>query len=295
MNAAGTCKSLEDVERFARSAVSAIVVGSVTCAPREGNSGTTYWSAATYSLNSLGLPNRGIEYYRRHLPRMRELSHAAGKPLVVSLAGFSVDEYADMAAAVVEADLIELNLACPNVWDGGEQKRLACFDVDQTERVCRAVDRVIKAAAPSGPAPSFGIKISPFSDPAGLAALAARVKEIAAEVTGLRFIVAVNTFPNGFALDDNRRHVIDVGLAGVSGNALKPIGLGQIRQLRDCLPEAIDLIGVGGVLRGGDVHDYMSVGASAVQAATAYWNQNENPKVFSEMLAEYLDVHDDGH
>jgi dihydroorotate dehydrogenase (fumarate) len=295
MNAAGTCKTIEDVERFARSAVSAIVVGSVTCAPRPGNPGTTFWAGPSYSLNSLGLPNQGIEYYQRHLPRMREISDEAGKPLVISLAGFTADEYAEMAGVVIDADLIELNLACPNVWEGGQQKRLACFDLDQTERVCRAVDQAVRDAGKHrGRRPRFGVKISPFSDPTGLAALAGRLKEIAAELDGLRFLVAVNTFPNGYALAGDGRHVIDVGLAGVSGQALKPIGLGQVKQLREILPPSIDLIGVGGITQGRDVHDYLDVGASAVQAATAYWNGNENPKVFSEILTEYLHERDDG-
>ncbi|HEY8548048.1 MAG TPA: hypothetical protein VIL36_23480 [Acidimicrobiales bacterium] len=287
MNAAGTCKTADDVARLARSAVAAVVVGSITVEPRTGNAGDVYWSGPGWSLNSLGLPNRGADDLRRHLPGMVEATRAAGKPLIVSVAGFSVDEYARLADAAAGADLVELNLGCPNVWDGGEQKRIACFDPDQTERVCRAAH---EALAPTGT--RFGVKVSPFSDPAALAALGERLAKLAGDLDTFRFVTAVNTFPNGFQLDAAGRPVIDVGYAGVSGAALKPVGLGQVRQLRALLPPTVDLVGVGGVVEGRDVHDYLAVGASAVQASTAFWNAGEDPRVYGEILAGYVDLLD---
>jgi dihydroorotate dehydrogenase (fumarate) len=284
MNAAGTCKSVDHVARMARSAVAAVVVGSITAEPRTGNAGDVYWTGPGWSLNSLGLPNRGADDLRQQLPRMVELTRAAGKPLVVSVAGFDVDEYARLADAASGADLVEVNLGCPNVWDGGEQKRIACFDPDQTERVCRAVN---EALAPAGT--PFGVKVSPFSDPVALATLGDRLARLAADLDTLRFVTAVNTFPNGFQLDGAGRPVIDVGYAGVSGAALKPIGLGQVRQLRALLPPTVDVVGAGGVGHGRDVHDYLTVGAAAVQAATAFWNAGEDPRAFGEILSGYVD------
>lgn len=287
MNAAGTCKTVDDVARLARSAVAAVVVGSITAEPRAGNSGDVYWAGPGWSLNSLGLPNRGAGDLRRELPRMVELTREAGKPLVVSVAGFSVDEYARLADAAARADLVEVNLGCPNVWDGGEQKRIACFDPDQTERVCRATH---EALAPAGT--PFGVKVSPFSDPAALAALGDRLAKLSGDLDTFRFVTAVNTFPNGFQLDAAGRPVVDVGFAGVSGAALKPIGLGQVRRLRALLPPTVDVIGVGGVVNGGDVHDYLAVGAAAVQSATAFWNAGEDPRAYGEILTGYIDLLD---
>jgi dihydroorotate dehydrogenase (fumarate) len=293
MNAAGTCKTARDVDAFARSAVAAIVVGSITLRPRSGNAGNVYWSGPAYSLNALGLPNRGLDYYAEHLPRMVASAHAAGKPLIVSVAGFDVQEYRRIAEVVAPTgvDLVEVNLACPNVWDGGAQKRIACFDPGQTAAVCTAVGDALLARSPSdsGQAVPYGVKISPFSDPAALTELAAALGERAGQPAGPRFVTAVNTFPNAYVVDADHRPVIDVELAGLSGPALKPVGLGQVRQLRRLLPATVDVVGVGGVSAGRDVAEYLRAGAVAVQAATAFWNRGEDPSVFGSILSGWID------
>ncbi|SQE00570.1 Dihydroorotate oxidase [Parafrankia sp. Ea1.12] len=295
MNAAGTCKTVEDVTALARGAVAAVVVGSITRDARTGNGGEVYWSGGSYSLNALGLPNRGIGYYAEQLPAMADIAHGYGKPLVVSVAGFAAEEYATLArvAADTGADLIELNLGCPNVWDGGSQKRIACFDPGQTDAICAQVEAAL-AAGRAGPghrrAPAYGVKVSPFSDPEALADLAALLGRRSEADGGPRFVTAVNTFPNALVLDDRRRPVLDVALAGLSGAALKPVGLGQVRQLRALLPEQVDVVGVGGVLGGRDVADYLAAGARAVQGATAFWNRGEDPTVFGDILSDWIDA-----
>jgi dihydroorotate dehydrogenase (fumarate) len=300
MNAAGTCKTVEDVAELARSAASAVVVGSVTERARAGNSGTVYYTGPCYSLNALGLPNRGLTYYREHLPAMADLVHAAGKPLIVSIAGFNAAEYATVAHEVARCgvDLIELNLACPNVWDGGTQKRIACFDTGQTETICGRVGDALAAASAGGTGrsprsgPPYGVKISPFSDPTALADLAALIGRLSTGPGGPRYVCAVNTLPNAFAVDGANRPVIDIELAGLGGAALKPVALGQVRQLRRLLPERVEIVGVGGVAAGRDVADFLHAGASAVQVATAFFNRDGNPGIFGEILAgwaEHLD------
>lgn len=303
LNAAGTCKSPRDVEVFARSAVAAIVVGSITVAPRAGNTGTVYWPGGTFSVNALGLPNRGLDEYAEQLPRMVEIAHEAGKPLIVSIAGFDVAEYRQMAEVVGAAgvDLIEVNLACPNVWDGGAQKRIACFDPRQTAAVCAQVGAALDAlaAAGGGRRVPYGVKISPFSDPAALAELADVLGRAATSGSGAgagpggpAFVTAVNTFPNALVVDAAGRPVLDVELAGLSGPALKPIGLGQVRQLRRLLPDTVALVGAGGITNGHDVVDYQRAGAVVVQAATAFWNRGEDPTVFGEILSGWIDEAD---
>ncbi len=295
MNAAGTCKSLDEVGTLARSAVAAVVVGSITEQARAGNGGNVYHTGDFFSLNALGLPNPGLEYYRERLPDMVAVTHSAGKPLIVSIAGFNAAEYARTAHAVAlaGADLIELNLACPNVWDGGRQKRIACFDNDQTRAVCGQVAHALATVGDTIPVdrrpPAFGIKISPFSDPAGLAELAGLITVLSREPSGPRFVCAVNTFPNALALTDANEPVIDVELAGLSGAALRPVALGQIRQLRRLLPETVELIGAGGVTDGRGIVDFLHAGAAAVQAATAYWNRQGDAGVFGDILADYAD------
>jgi dihydroorotate dehydrogenase (fumarate) len=276
VNAAGTAKSLDDVTRLARSPVAAVTLGSITKAARDGNAGEVFASRPGYAVNALGMPNRGAAFYRDVLPEMAGVVHAAGKPLIVSVAGFSPEENGELAhlAADGGCDLVELNLGCPNVWDGGEQKRIMSFDPD-------LVARSLEAAAGAG-AP-VGVKLSPLSDPVLLAEVAA-----AAAGAGARFVVSCNTFPNGLVLRDDGRPAIDVGFGGVSGAAMKPVALGQVSQLCALLPDVVDVVGCGGVRTGRDVRDLLATGAVATGLATAFWDAGEDPGVFADLLADWL-------
>lgn len=276
VNAAGTAKSRDDVARLARSPVAAITLGSITKAPRDGNAGEVYASRRGYAVNALGMPNRGAGFYADALPELVGLAHDGGKPLIVSVAGFSPDEYGELAAVADAggADLIELNLGCPNVWDGGEQKRIMSFDPELVARSLRA------AAGTRAP---VGVKLSPLSDPVLLGEVAAAIAE-----AGGRFVVSCNTFPNGLVLRPDGRPAIDVGFGGVSGAAMKPIALGQVSQLRAILPSDVDVVGCGGVRTGEDVGELLAAGAAAVGLATAFWDAGEDPGVFADLLADWL-------
>lgn len=278
LNAAGTAKSVAEVERLARSAVSAVTVGSITVEPRDGNAGEVFTARDGYAVNALGMPNRGAAFYRDALPEMAALTRDAGKPLIVSVAGFSPDEYATLAAlsATAGADLVELNLGCPNVWDDGSQHRIASFDPELVARTAT----VAVAAADGVP---VGVKLSPLSDPTLLAEVAGTLVD-----AGVRFVVSCNTFPNGLALRPDGRSAIDVEYGGVSGGAMKPIALGQVGQLRRLLPPTVDLVGVGGVRRGEDIDDFRHAGAVAVGAATLFWTAGEDPRCFGDLLADWV-------
>lgn len=281
MNAAGTCKTLEDVKKLARSASAAVVVGSITQASRPGNIGQIYWAGPMFSLNSLGLPNSGADYYGRVMKEMVHVAHDNGKPLFVSVAGFSPYEYGELAERAFDggADLVELNLGCPNVWDGGVQKRIVSFDAALVEDVLESVEKRVGVAA------NVSAKISPFSDPFILAEVA-----VAIGLSNIvKVVAAVNTFPNAFDYDGKQSRITPGGgLAGLAGPALKPIGLGQIRQLKDLLPERIQIIGVGGIMSGQDVLEYVRCGATATQVATAYIARGE--KIFHSLLGEMLET-----
>jgi dihydroorotate dehydrogenase (fumarate) len=248
-NAAGTCKTVEDVKRLATSATAAIMVGSITKEERTGNSGEVYWAGPMFSLNSLGLPNRGAGYYMATLPEMVKVAHGAGKLLFVNVAGFSPNEYADLASVAVwgGADLVELNLGCPNVWNDGAQKRIACFDPELVDQTLERVQERI------GVGERLAVKISPFSDPFALA-------EVARVIGGskmVKIVTTVNTFPNAFSYNKGKPRITPGGgLAGFAGPAMKPIGLGQVLQLRGLLPMRIQLVGVGGVTHGEDIREY---------------------------------------
>jgi dihydroorotate dehydrogenase (fumarate) len=278
MNAAGTCKSLEDVRKFARSAVSAITVGSITLEPREVNHGNVYFQAQGFSLSSLGMPNLGKQYYMEHLPEMVEIALDASKPLVVSIAGFRPDEYGQLAdiADAGGADIIEVNLGCPNVWADGRQKPIPSFDPSAIQEIINNVNGLEDR--------TIGVKLSPYSDPGKLAEVAAILNELP-----VGYVVSCNAFPNALLLDSEHKPVIDVGLAGLTGAAMLPIGLGQVAQLREVLDSHIQIVGVGGISSREHISAYLSVGAVAVQASTVFWNTplHCNPIAYSEILMYY--------
>lgn len=293
MNAAGTCKmldGLEGIKELARSSASAVMVGSITLNSREGNSGEVYYSNPLFSLNSLGLPNPGADYYKKHLPEMAATVHDAGKFLFVSVAGFAPSEYAILTRIAVGggADFVELNLSCPNVWEGREQKQIACFNPKLVAKIlnCVSGEFVGEDGEFVGEDIRLIVKLSPFSDPGLLKEAAA----VIAESKLVKAVTAINTFPNAFSFDKTGKPRITPGggLAGLAGPALKPIGLGQVKQLRDLLPERLQIIGAGGIISGQDIVDYLRAGAVAVQMTTAFMDRG--PKVFSELLREFVEL-----
>jgi dihydroorotate dehydrogenase (fumarate) len=288
MNGAGTVKTAEDVSRICHAPVSAVVLGSITMLPRGGNEGNVFAPLGSSALNALGLPNLGLVPTLAKLPDILEFVHASKKPLVVSVAGFDALEYGVLADTMLEqdADLVELNLSCPNVWEDGKQHRLACFDPGLVDRILRAVAERVGDDAP------ISVKLSPFSDPFQLK----KVAEVLARSPLVKAVVCCNTFPSAFAYLDDGRSAIESpqvadGLAGLSGRAMKQIALGQVRQFRALLPERIAIIGAGGVCGGADVRDFLHAGATAVQCVTAYLSPGRpDPRRFAEILAEYVNL-----
>ena len=281
MNAAGMCKTLDDVERFRAAPVTEVNLGSVTVLPREGNSGTTFWidDATGASLNALGLPNPGLDWYRAEMKGIARRVHGAGKRLRVSVAGFSVEDYRALIAGLAgfDIDCIEINLSCPNVWDGQDQKPVFALDAELTRIICRMAAQV----APQRIA--LSVKLAP-SDPL----LLKRLAGIVAETGRIGEVVAVNTLPNAFAFDAGRQAMGGNGLAGLGGRPLKPVALGHVVQLRGLLPARIGVVGVGGVFAGQDVIDYISAGADGVQVGTACYAYGAG--VFQDIAAGFLDA-----
>lgn len=288
MNAAGTCKLLEGregVKELARSNTAAVMVGTITLEERGGNSGEVYWANEIFSLNSMGWPNPGRLYYQGHLPEMVNVSHNEGKPLFVSVGGFSPIEYAILAELALGggADLVELDLGCPNITgEGNQKKRIPCFDSQLIEEILCCVEEMIGKKA------RVAVKLSPFSDPFALAETA----EIIGKWEVVKVVTSTNTFPNALSYDERGNHRITPaeGFAALGGPALKPIGLGQVKQLRYLLPNRIDIIGTGGIVNGSDILDYKRAGAVCVQIATALLERRL--KVFDQLLTEFIGLID---
>lgn len=280
-SAAGWCKDIEGVRQLAQSAASFIVVGSYTNEPREGNPGNTFNGLSDFSLNSLGMPNRGRTFLHEHGREMVEVAHQHGKPIYLSAAGFTPEEYILLACVgyYLCFDGVELNLGCPNVVDGGRRKAIASFDL--------GVVREILTELHVRPAETLlTVKVSPMTNPHNIIDLA----ELLAQYQ-VNAVVTMNTLPNCLDFDDAHNHPTiqtpdGTGWAGGAGKHVLPIALGQINQWRKALPEHIQVWGAGGAQDGQSVRKMLMAGASVVQVGTGLFVYG--PKIFSDIASEFI-------
>lgn len=267
-------KSFEDIEQLANSSTHALVVGSISVKPRDRNPGHGYWPHREkfLALNSFGMPNGGLPYFKQYLPEMARLAHAHNKPLIANVVGFSDEEFVRLIklAQAAGCDLVELNLGCPNVWENGVQKQILSYHP-------HLIKRLLQTIAKHKPTIPLGLKISPLPPD-----LLREVCRVIADSNVVGFVTATNSYPNAALTAGTRIGEEKELLAGLSGRGLKPISLGVVVQLRQLLPPSIDIIGCGGIGSAKDVTDYLNAGAKAVQIATAL--MDEGPAVFEKLL-----------
>jgi dihydroorotate dehydrogenase (NAD+) catalytic subunit len=243
----------------------AFVSKTITLAPREGNPPPRLWETPAGMINSIGLPNKGLEgFLTSDLPELAELP----VPLVVSVMGFSRDELATLVERVGERDevaMIELNVSCPNVETG------LVMGADPAE-TARAVERVRPLASKP-----LIVKLTPnAADPAAVAA--------AAEGAGADAVSLVNTL-KGMALDPRTRRPWLGGVTGgVSGPAVRAVALEQVHSVSGGVE--IPVIGMGGIASGRHAADFLAAGARCVAVGTeSFRDPAAGRRIASELAA----------
>jgi dihydroorotate dehydrogenase (fumarate) len=299
MNAAGTCKTVDEVRKFAGVTISAIVAGSYTYNDQTGNAGNTYYSDLVRSVNSKGIPNGGREYLRANLPEMVLIARDAGKFLIVSVSGNTPDESSELVDIAVDggADAVEVNLACPNLKkQSGVHKPIICFYPPMIDEFASRI--VVPVNYP------LGWKVSHYSNPPD------RIS-VARQLVGhrqTRFLTGCNTYPNVYGTYSDGSIWIDPEYGGMGGAAVKPMAEAFVRAVHTEFPD-LSIAGVGGVgcsklvdfprhrddsvIRqprhdGQDLMDYLNDGATVVQVATGYFMRGLS--VFSDIMHEYTDM-----
>ncbi|AQS39318.1 dihydroorotate oxidase B, catalytic subunit [Shewanella psychrophila] len=273
-NASGPrCTTEEELNRLAGSASAAIMTKSCTMLPREGNAEPRFQALPLGSIQSMGLPNLGYEAYLEMLPRLKQArSSRRGKPIVVSVSGFSISDNVTMVQAfqASSADLIEVNFSCPNI----EGKPQVGYDFEQTERALEAICQL-------GSKP-IGLKLPPYFDFSHFITMANIIKKFP-----VSFITCINSVGNTLVIDPETESAIikpKGGFGGLCGDYIKPIGLANVRAFSQLLPSSIDIIGVGGIKTGTDAFEYLLAGASAVQVATCF--EKEGVECFDRIAKE---------
>src|SRR3954468_13534758 len=248
----------------------AVVTKSIMLEPRSGRATPRMAETTGGMLNSIGLQGPGIDAFLEHdLPWL----HEHGARAVVSIAGGSVEEFAELARRLRGAPgmlAVEVNISCPNVDNRGLV--FAC-DPDASAAVVGAVRR---HTAPSVPVLA---KLSP--DVTDIVTIARSCVDAGAD--GLSMI---NTLL-GMALDvDTMRPVLAGITGGLSGRAVKPVAVRCIWQVHAALPD-VPILGMGGVASGLDAFELVLAGASAVSVGTAVFH---DPSAPVRVLAELADA-----
>ena len=228
----------------------AIVVKATTLDERLGNPTPRVAETAAGMLNSIGLQNPGVKrVMQEELPY---LSRYRSLPVIVNVAGTAIDDYVDVTrqlSSSPDVSAIELNISCPNVKCGGIQ-----FGSDP--QMAASMVRAIKAVATH----PVIVKLSPnVTDIVEMA--------VACEEAGADGLSLINTVI-GMTIDlERRRPLLGSGAGGLSGPAIKPIA---IRMVYDVFRHvSIPVIGIGGIMTGADVIEFLMAGATAVQVGTA--------------------------
>ena len=226
---------------------SAFVSKTITPEARAGNEPQRIWETPAGMINSIGLPNKGLEgFFAEDLPLLAELP----VPLIVSVMGTSREEFSRLVTDVGERDevaAIELNVSCPNVHSGlivGEQP-------EETEAL-------LEALRPLTEKPLI-VKLTPnVANPADVA--------IAAEQGGADAVSLINTLKASAIDSVTGKPGIAAGHGGLSGSAVRPIAIAQLRAVSAAVQ--VPIVGMGGVGSGADAAEMISAGATLVAVGT---------------------------
>mmetsp|Transcript_18602 Transcript_18602/g.25792 ORF Transcript_18602/g.25792 Transcript_18602/m.25792 type:complete len:337 (-) Transcript_18602:154-1164(-) len=242
------------------------------------NNSETDWLMG--SLNSEGLPNRGIDFFLNE-DLVNSLNCENGKPYFVSISGLTLLDNVQMISRIATVGGvagIELNLACPNI----PGKPVVAYDFEQMDEVLRAV-----TSHPDFDAKPLGVKLAPYLDLTQFKHAA----DILNKYSGIKYVVVCNTMGSALAVDWEKERACLAprgGLGGLAGAFIKPVALGNCRMLRTLLRPSIDLVGCGGISSGRDAFEFILCGAAAVQIGTTHWV--EGPQCFERIASELKSI-----
>ena len=249
MTASGTFGSGQEYREFYDlGRLGAVVTKGVAPVPWEGNPTPRVAETPSGMLNAIGLQNPGIDtFLKRDLPLLLESDTC----IVVNVCGHTVEEYCEVVSRLAGApvDLLEINVSCPNIREGG-----LAFGQDPKElaRVTRAVRK--EARQP------VIVKLSP--NVTDIVTMAKTAEEAGADAISL-----INTLL-GMKIDIyNRRFVLANRTGGLSGPAIRPVAVRMVYDVAHAV--SIPVIGMGGIMTGEDAVEFLMAGASAVCVGTA--------------------------
>lgn len=219
-------------------------------------------------LNAVGLQNPGVEVFiRQYLPKLKR----EGNVIIANIAGAELEDYRSIAERLdgTDVDMLELNISCPNVKQGGATWGTTCAGA-------AAVTRAVRAATKK----PIMVKLTPnVTD----------ITEIAraVEAEGADCLSLINTLL-GMRIDiKTKRPILHNNVGGFSGPAVFPVALRMVWQVANAV--GIDVVGMGGISSAGDAVEMMMAGAKAVQVGTAIFTDPYAPLKIIGGLEQYME------
>ena len=248
-----------------------IIVKGTTLHPREGNDYPRMAETASGMLNCVGLQNKGVDYFCKHIyPEIKDLD----TNVIVNVSGSSPDDYAECAAridALERIPAIELNISCPNVKQGGMAFGVTCEGAASVVRAVR--ERYHKTLI---------VKLSP-----NVTSIADIARAVEAE--GADSVSLINTLM-GMAIDiERRRPVLSIATGGLSGPAVKPVALRMVWQVAKAVK--IPVVGLGGICTATDAIEFLMAGATAIEIGTANFLDPTVTIRVRDGISQWLDDH----
>lgn len=239
----------ESILSVAGAGAGAVVTKSVGPTPREGHRNPSFVETGHGILNAMGLPNPGIDNFQEEV----RAALCSGVPVVGSIFGANAEEFANIAGKMEAygVSALELNLSCPHAKGLGAE-----IGHDPA-----AVSEITKAAKKAVRVPVF-VKLSPNVRSIGELAHAV-------EKAGGDAVVAINTVKAMAINAELAMPVLSNGIGGLSGPAIKPVGLRCVYEIRR--QTDLPIIGVGGIVSGRDAVEYIMAGASCVQIGSGVY------------------------
>ncbi len=253
----------------------AIFVKGTTLEPRQGNDYPRMAETPSGMLNSVGLQNKGVDYFAEHIyPEIKDYNTR----IIVNVSGSTIDDYVKCTERLIDLEnvpAIELNISCPNIKEGGMAFGTSCVSAAQ---VTRAVRKVYPK--------TLIVKLSPnVTDVAEIAR--------AIEDEGADSISLVNTFL-GMAIDaETRKPKLSTVTGGLSGPCIKPIALRMVWQVYNAIK--IPIIGMGGIANAVDAIEFMLAGSTAIQIGTYNFIDPTVSMKVIDGIVDYMDRHNIRH
>lgn len=257
-------------ELFPLSALGGIATKGTTLHMRPGNPAPRIAETPSGMINSVGLQNPGIDaFIEKELPNLMTKDTV----ILANIAGSTAEECAEVAAKLEDTDvhMIELNISCPNVKQGG-----AAFGVH-----CESAAAVTAAVRKATSKP-LAVKLSP--NVTSITDIAKAVEAAGADALSL-----INTLL-GMRIDINtRRPILRNNYGGMSGPAVFPLAVRMVHQVANAV--SIPVIGMGGIDSGKAAIEMMMAGARAVQVGGAIFTDPYAPVRIIEEMNQWLDEH----